>query len=458
MKTTNSVAEEKIKQLLGESFQGARVIQGGGNEITGNDLQDMILEAAKAALTRLYPKFHIGDQLGWDKVYKKAKEGAPDSLKMVGFDDEPGKHPVCKAVLGHIGAGKKGVDLRKYFADPEYGWDRDTIDGGIQTLLVAGTIRAHDDKGSIVDPREMDRKSIGKSLFKVESATVTTPQRIQIRKLLQSVGITANQGEELSVMGTFIDKITQLADSAGGEAPKPEPVDKSTIDEIRLANGNEQLLTVYGRRDELKAALTAWSETAKKIEQRLPAWSQLEQLLAHAGNIKAAEDARKQADAIKNKRLLLTDPDPVLPLVKSVENTLRAELTAKHAVYKQRLADEQEHLDSDTSWQQLDDSKKAGFLSQSDIEEADELNIGTQEELVVALQSYPVSSWDDRIEALSGRFDKVRESVAKYLEPKSQVISLPRRTLRTAEDVQGWIDEAKATLDKAINDGPVVLK
>lgn len=36
-------------------------------------------------------------------------------------------------------------------------------------------------------------------MFKVESATVTTAQRIQIRKLLQKVGLTAKQGEELAL-------------------------------------------------------------------------------------------------------------------------------------------------------------------------------------------------------------------------------------------------------------------
>ncbi|MBV11173.1 MAG: hypothetical protein CMN21_18375, partial [Rubinisphaera sp.] len=115
MATTKSTAEEKIKQLLNESFQGARVLQGGGNEIAGNNLQEMILEAGEHALTRMYPKFHVGDQLGWDKVYKKAKEGAPDALKMIGHDDEPAKHPVCKAIMGHLGAGKKGSEIRTHF-------------------------------------------------------------------------------------------------------------------------------------------------------------------------------------------------------------------------------------------------------------------------------------------------------------------------------------------------------
>ena len=458
MVTTQTTAEDKIKQLLNESFQGARVIQGGGNEITGNNLQEMISEAGANALTRLYPKFHVGDQVGWDKVYKKAKEGAPDSLKMIGHDDEPNKHPVCKAIMGQIGAGKKGADLRTFFGAPKYGWDRDTIDGALQALLVAGLLNARDDKGEIINPSDIDRKAIGKCLFKVESATVTTAQRIQIRKVFQQVGVSANSGEELSSVNKFIDVVTRLADAAGGEAPRPEAVDKSTIDEIRLATGNEQLLTIFGRRDELKADIGVWEDTVKKIESRLPAWDQLQALLAHAGNVKAAEEARKQSDAIRQNRLLLDDPDPITPLVKSVEDTLRNELTNKHGIYKQRLSSEREQLEGDSSWTQVSEDEQAGLVSRCDIQDPGDLNIGTQDDLVAALMSYPISSWDDRIEAVSGRFNKVRELAAKKVSPEATTLELPRRTLQNASEANAWIDEVKAQLTAAVSKGPVIIK
>ena len=40
-------------------------------------------------------------------------------------------------------------------------------------------------------------------MFKVESATVSAAQRIQIRKVLQKVGLTAKQGEELAYVPQF---------------------------------------------------------------------------------------------------------------------------------------------------------------------------------------------------------------------------------------------------------------
>ena len=82
--TTRQTAEGKINELLDEAFSGARVFQGGGNEILGNDLQEMVLEAADNSLKRLYPQFLTADHTGWSKVYEKARKGAPDALKGVG--------------------------------------------------------------------------------------------------------------------------------------------------------------------------------------------------------------------------------------------------------------------------------------------------------------------------------------------------------------------------------------
>jgi len=332
------------------------------------------------------------------------------------------------------------------------------IDGALQVLLIAGIVRANDDKGALVDPRDLERKAIGKVTFKIESATVTAPQRIQIRKLFQQVGLSVKSNEELAAIGPFIEKLTELAENAGGEAPKPEVPDKASIDEIRMSSGNEQLLVIYGRREELRQSIKDWKTTAKKIAQRWPAWQQLQSLLVHAGHIKAADEARQQAEAIENQRLLLADPDPITPLVKSVEDTLRQELTAKHAAYCRQLEQRTNDLKADDSWKQLTEEQRAALTKQCGIEAIDDLQIATQEELIAAMKAYPISSWGDRIDALAGRFSRARELAAKELEPKTQAIEVPRRTLKTADDVQAWLDEAGKVLNQAVAKGPVIIK
>ena len=332
MATTQRTAEQKVDQLLDDCFSGARVLQGGGSEINGNKLEEMILEAAKGSLTRLYPKFITADTLGWDKVYTKAKKGAPDALKSVGYDGEPQKNAVCKAILGFLGPGKKGTEIRSQFSDPEYGWQKDAIEGALQVLLVAGLVRAHNDQGAVIEPTDLERKNIGKSTFKVESTVVGTPERIQIRKVLQAADIrNVTSGEELAAVPQFIAAMGTLRQSAGGEAPCPELPDESAIEAVRLASGNEQLMAIYNSRDELKQAITDWRQTADGIAERYPVWQQLESLMNHAGQLSELDSLKQQVEAVREKRMLLAEPDPVTPLLKSAEDAT-AELCHRKAL------------------------------------------------------------------------------------------------------------------------------
>jgi hypothetical protein len=458
METTRQTAEGRIKELLGEAFSGARVFQGGGNEILGNALQDMVLEAAGNALQRLYPQFLLADHPGWDKVYAKAKQGSPDALSAVGSDVEPAKNPVCKAVLAFIAGGKKGTEIRTHFEGSPNGWSGDTVDGAIQVLLIAGLIRAQDERGQVVDPRELDRKAIGKATFKVESATVSTGQRIQIRKLLQRLGVQAKQGEESASVPEFLRLAVNLAARAGGDPPKPLLPDTASLEEIRLASGNEQLLALYNRYEELKTALESWEVRAERIAKRWPTWEKLENLLIHARELKQAQEAAQQAEAIRKQRLLLAEPDLIQPLMKSLEDALRNELTNRQAQYAAELEEKTVNLTSDDSWRQLSEDERSALRDQFGIAEAPTLHLGTHNDLVAALTQHPLVVWQDRIDALPGRFDRAREQAARSLEPETQTVDIPRRTLKSEQDIDAWMQDVGAQLTRALVKGPVVVR
>ncbi|MCC4767324.1 BREX system P-loop protein BrxC [Methanosarcina sp. DH1] len=458
METTKQSAEGQINELLNEAFSGARVFQAGGNEILGNNLQDMILEAAGNSLQRLYPQFHVADHNGWEKVYSNAKKGSPDALKAVGYEGEPATNPVCKNILGFIAGGKKGSEIRSHFENENFGWSGDAIDGGLQVLLVAGLIRAQDEHRQSIDPKELERKAIGKVMFKVESSTVTTPQRLQVRKLLQKLGCQFKQGEELAVIPEFLQKMKGLAHRAGGEAPKPELPNISSLEEIRLEVGNEQLLSLYNRKDELTQAIDYWNNLAERIEGRWPSWTSLQELLRHAGEMKAVQEARQQAETIEHQRLLLTDPDLIQPLVKSLEDVLRKELTAQQKRYVDELEKQKQQLEADSSWKELSKDEREQVLIKCDITDVPEITVGTHDELLKALKKYPINSWSDRIDALSNRFSKARELAAKSLEPKTQTIDLPRRTFKTEDDIDAWVQDVKEQIKTALSKGPVVIR
>lgn len=461
LETAQGNANKRISALLDDCFSGARVFQGGGNEVIGNNLQATVLEAARNSLARLYPQFDQGDHAAWDKVYSKAKTGAPDALKAVGDDGEPSKNPVCKAILSFIGGGKPGADIRVQFDNAPYGWSQDTVDGGLQVLLNAGLIRAQNEKGQAIDPKDLERKAIGKTTFKVESATVSAPQRIQIRKVMQKLAMSnIKQGEELMKVPEFLQKLLDLAQSAGGEAPLPIRPNTEAIEEIRLMQGNEQLLAIYNKRDELTSSIREWEETAKKIQQRLPLWSHLERLLSHTNGLEDAEALQAQADQIKEQRHLLRDPDPITPLASNVTQLLRDKLNELKQAYNANYTKGFNKLETDATWSGLDPNEKHGILLPQNLTEATQpaIEVSDQAAILQTLSGISVSALADRVAALPARFDQALQEAAKLKEPTAKLVYLQKPTLKTDEEIDAWVEQTREHLKKALKEGPIIVR
>ena len=457
METTRQTAEAKVRELIDDAFSGARVFQAGGTEITGNDLPGMIHEAAEKALQRLYPSFAIADHDGWGKAYAAAKKGAPDALKSVSFDGDPAQHPVCKLILAFIGPGKRGAEVRAHFEGATYGWSGDAVDGGLQVLLIAGQIRASDERGGPIDPRELDRKAIGKVTFKVEATTVTTPQRIQIRKVLQLLGVQAKQGEELAQVPAFIQRAIDLANRAGGQAPRPELPNIDSLEEIRLSAGNEQLMAIYNRRDELKESFAKWQAQAERTADRWPVWLKLQSLLKHAGPLPEATTLAAQAASIENHRLLLADPDPITPMVQTLTQSLRDELNRLAKRLETEVESNFEVVEKDPHWQQLEPEQRNELLASQGLTlgQRPEIKVQTDSDIVATLDRVSLSSLRDRVVAIPSRFQQVQREAATLLEPEVTFVSLPRRTMKNTEEIDAWLGEVKQRLTEALDKGPV---
>ena len=460
METTRQTAEGKIRELLNEAFSGARVFQGGGNEILENDLQEMVLKASKNALKRLYPQFHIADHVGWPKVYDRARRGAPDALKAVGDEGEPAKNPVCKVLLGCVAGGKKGADIRNEFESSPYGWSRDAVDGGLQVLLVAGQIQAQDERGKTLDPKELERKAIGKVAFKVESVHITAKQRIEIRKLLQKAGISSKPGEEQTQISQFLDKMHVLADQAGGEPPRPTRPNIALLDEIRRMAGNEQLLALYSQREELGNDIDTWTKLGEQIATRWPKWTELQRLATHAAVLQDVDAIHAQITTIEQQRQLLQDPDPIAPLAASLTQLLREELNRLSNEYASRREQGMQRLGNDDNWRQLEQEQRNQLLSEQQLAESagPEIDVKSTSDILTTLDRCNVPLFRAIVAALPGRFDAVSVRAAKLCEPEIQFVSVPRRTMKSAEEIDAWAEEAKSQLKSALSKGPVSIR
>jgi hypothetical protein len=165
-----------------------------------------------------------------------------------------------------------------------------------------------------------------------------------------------------------------------------------------------------------------------------------------------------QAETIERQRMLLHDPDLVQPLLKSLEDALRRELVAYNRRYGIELDNQTAQLEADLSWQKLPEVKRSDIQQSCGITSAADLSVGTLEDLIKALQKHPLKVWKDRIDALPERFACAREMAAKELEPKAQTVNVPRRTLKTEEEIDAWVNEVTDQLKAALTKGPVVIR
>jgi hypothetical protein len=458
METRLNDAKKHVDFMLKEVIDGVRVFQAGGTEVFGDSLKNQLEEAAKASVIRLYREFDKADHSGWGKVYDRSRQdGAENALEAVDHSSDIEKHPVCAEIIKYIGVSKKGSEIRDNFKGAPYGWSQDAIDGGLFALLACGIVRAKDAAHKPVDNKTLDRSKLTQASFQVESITIKPVQLIQIRKLLTEAGITCHPQQELSRIPEFILKLRQLANSAGGEAPKPEKVDTSLLDAIMQESGNAQLLALYDQREAIRAQFESWQQTAEKITKRMPSWDTLKQLLELSHGLAFHEELQLQYEAILSNRSLLADPDPIEPQIKSVTDKLRNAITILSDQFNSEYQLLKDQLEENANWQKLTRPQQQLILDNCEINEPDAIAVNTVDELIDNLEACSIKHWNDRIQAQSNKFNSASMDAAKLLEPKVQIIKLPHRTLKTEADIKDWLAEVEQQMLKDLQNGPLVV-
>ena len=456
MATRVGEAEDSRKTIINQVIDASKVFQGGGTERYELTVVEKVRTAADASLDRLFHNFRDADHDRWEGVIKQAKDGAEDALKLVGFTGKPDKHPVCSAILSCVGTGKKGKEVRLTFEDSPYGWPRDAVDAGLIVLHTTGHIRAVHN-GNPLALGQLDQAKIPVTEFRVEAATLDVTQRIKLRKLFQSAGITCKPNEESGKASPFLAKLADLADHAGGDMPMPVRPSTQHIDSLRSLAGNEQLVDILKQHDTLAKQLKDWSAAADSAVKRKPAWETLLKLLGHASALQEEGELKKQADAVSDERRLLDPTDPVPAIHKAVTTLLRSSLNKAYGEFIAVFNREKARLEGNENWKRLSPVQQEQILVAEGIESMPTLDVSDDAALLRCLEECTLPSWKTRINALSQQFVNAAITAAKLLEPKTQHVHLTSSTLKTAEDVKGWVGNTEKDLLSRLKDGPVVI-
>jgi len=439
IETRQQEYERALTLAVDDILAGARVFQGGGNDV-GLGLRDGALSAAQAALIRRYPRFDDGDSAKWDKVAEHARKGDKSPLAVLGYQGEIDKHLVCAAVLSYIGSGKKGGEIRKQFAAPPYGWPQDTVDGALLALFVGGVVRASHN-GTALEVNNLTATMINNADFKAETVVIGIGQRLGVRKLLQENSVPFTQNQEGAALPLLLERLRTMAGRAGGPPPIPVTPDTSYLEEIGRDSGNAQVLAVYTARERIATDAQAWQARADTIQQRQPRWQRLQRLLAHAHSLPDVGDVEAQANAIVHERRLLTDPDSVPALCATLTEMVRRALTSARDAYdhsyQQQLAD----LQVISAWSKLTEEQRQQVLKESNIAPMPAVKVATEEDVLASCDAMPLQEWRNRTDALTQRFANARLAAQKLVEPDAVMITLPRGSFTTAEQARLWISE-----------------
>ena len=200
------------------------------------------------------------------------------------------------------------------------------------------------------------------------------------------------------------------------------------IDDLRGLTGNERLLKIWDKRDQLRSDFTAWSERKKTIAERFLRWEHLNRLLDHSGGLPLAPQIRQQADAIRDNRSLINEPDPVRPLIEDLSSKLRERLLSLHdALEVERRARVAELVDM-PEWREISNDAKDSVLLNVELLPLERPDVGNDAKLLDALRATPISTLDASLDAIPKRMERARaEILALRSENKVVQVKLPRQ-------------------------------
>lgn len=450
------VAQEVRNELIARVLSSARVYQGGGTEVYGDSLASKITTAAEASLARLFPRFLEGDHRAWDVALERARHGSDQPLSAVGWDRPTEDHPVAREVLAVVGSGARGGDVRRVLKSAPYGWPQDAIDTVLVALCRAGVLRATLN-GQPVTPTQLDQNRIQTAEFRPEKVRLGAADRIALRGLYQKAGVVVSPGEEELKANQFLESLLQLARSAGGDPPLPARPDTRKIEDLKRLTATEQLGAILQERADLERWLEEWSALKERAEKRLPGWTLLERLLAHAEMLPVAAEVKPDVEAIRSGRSLLEDVDRVAPLRAKVASALRVAVTEQYEALRKAIDEGIKSLESSSTWKGLDEEARRGILNKLGLQMPPSPELKSEEDLLHELDRQSLSARADAVAAVPERVMQALTEAARRRQSKARRIEIRREVLETEEDVRKWIAEQEKRLLDAIREGPVII-
>lgn len=449
METRKNNAQKAIELLIEQIASDATIYMAGGTQVSEDNMRSTIQEALNNVANRQFTEYTKADVQGWDRALTKALSGAPDAIQAIGFSGEPHEHPVAAEILRFIGnSTKQGKDIQQAFVSSPYGWPLDAVDAMLLMLVLAQNISATE--------QIKTRSQIRNATFKRETHTLSTGDKLALRKLFTMPGISCPPGREFAASSDFLQELLSLAQRASGDAPRPEPISTSQLSDLLHLDGTERLSRIVTLKVQLTQNYEQWKNDAETIGRREPDWRLLNNLLNYAPEGTAFADIRQEVAAIRSNRLLLNEPDTVAPLLQKLTDALNAALQERVQEYLAAHKAHMEDLAASGYWEPLPQETRHAILSRASLTNPPKVQHLNATDLLNSLQNINLSAWRNKIDALPQQFANARAEALKEAEPKAKSFRAPSRTIRNQAELDTYLADLKTTLTQLLSEGHIV--
>ena len=443
-------AETKVDEYVKEVLDAAQVFLGGGEVVAGTGtLPSAVKEALGKAAIRKFPRFKEADHSGWATVFKRAKEGNAAAMEAVGHKTDISSDPVIKEIKKYIGtATQSGSAIHKHFAAEPYGWPKDAVNGGLAVLVQAEEISATDG-ATPVSAEALTEPMMTKLNYKVETVTVSFAQKQMLKQLASTLGLPTNPVDVAECLRT----LREAARAAGGDAPLPAAPSTTDLDVLLGKFGAEQQVKVADQVDALIERWAAWSAVRELANSRRLEWDEAQSLLRHARYLQSFENHKKALDAIESQRSLLTDPDPLTPVLAALRSELRAAIDDADNRAASARDEAIGRIKETPQWDQLPEAEREQFILGQGLAEPDSPDVADDTLLIAALDHRSLAARADQAAAFAGRAESAIEKLIDCVTPKAVVVHPKPGLIASQEEADEYVATLRATILEALAGG-----
>ncbi len=438
MRSLATRAEARLEGYAQSVVGSAVVLLGGGEVVTGaGSFGGNLREALNRAAVRKFRRFNEADNAGWPQVFRRAREGNPDAISMVGHAGPPSTHPVLKEVRGVIEGGiSLGAGIHKRLAAAPYGWSKDAVNGALAALVQAEELSARDG-ASVVPAVRLQENQMGRYDYRIETVVVTLAQRQRLKKLAAKLEKSYDPRVDVNAC---LHALRDAARRAGGEAPLPAAPATPRIDVLVGKFGAEQEVAVADEVDALLQELKQWRATAERSAARLEQWRTANALLKQASPLPAHAQHAQTLEAVLEQRSLLQDPDPVAPVVAALRAELRTAVLRADARAVEAREQALALVAAVPHWAALSPEDQAAFLSGAGLEPVEAADVTSDTQLERELERAGIAARKEAAPAFAGKGQAAVQALLRKVAPQARTVKAPPALITTEEEAQAYLE------------------